>query len=119
MIKFTYNGIDFLFRSPDFGNINEISFERVNRRSRGGDVIIFRDTDWPKTEVLNLNFTLTKEADARTILYLIKETTGKIIQYTDHENRVWEGVIQNPDAELIQTGRSTWSINILFEGDQV
>lgn len=118
-VTFLFGTRELEVRRPDLGNIDELSFQRVNHRSRGGDIIIFRDPDWPKTEVQNLNFTFPTEADAEEFKNFVRETAGELLQYTDHENRVWSGVIQNPDAELVQGGRSAWTINILFEGDQV
>lgn len=118
-VTFTYKGKEYKYRRPDLGNIDEISFQRVNRRSRGGDIIIFRDDDWPKTETLNLNFTFVNEKDGIDLLQFIKLSLGDLVTYKDHENRVWEGVIQNPTAELIQTGPSIWTLNMVFEGGQV
>lgn len=119
MIRFIYNGTNYDFRRPAMGNLDELSFQRVNRNSRGGDLILFRDPDWPKTEVLNLTFDFAEESEGRRLLNFVKETTGKEIQYRDHENRLWAGFIQNPDATLVQDGRATYTLNILFEGDQV
>jgi hypothetical protein len=119
MVTFVLNGVSHQFRNPSLGNIDELSFQRINRRTRGGDLIIYRDSDWPKTEVQNLTFTFPKEADAQRMLQLVRNSIGQLMQYTDHENRTWEGIIQNPATELVQTNRSIWTINILFEGDLV
>jgi hypothetical protein len=118
-VTFTYDEKDYEFRRPEMGNVDEISFQRVNRNTRGGDLVVFRDDDWPRTEILNLNFVFVKEADGFKMMEFIKLSLGQLVLYTDHENRVWEGVIQNPDTELIQTGRSFWAVNLIFEGDQV
>lgn len=118
-VTFVYNGNNYNFRNPQMGNGDNISFQRVNRRTRGGDLILFRDVDWPKTEVLTLTFNFSRESEARALINLVRATIGRIIQYRDHENRLWEGVIQNPDAEITQPGRNTFQIQINFEGDQV
>lgn len=118
-VTFTYNGSNFSCRNPSMGNMDEISFQRINRRSRGGDLILFRDADWPKTEVLQLTFNFSQESEGRNLINLIRATIGKFIYYRDHENRLWYGVIQNPDAELVQPGKNTWQVHISFEGDQV
>jgi hypothetical protein len=118
-ISFIYQGTTHVFRRPDLGNTDDLNFQRINRRSRGGDINIFRDTEWPKTETQSLKFTFTKESDLRRLLNFIGFTLGQIIQYVDHEGVTWEGVIQNPTAEGTQTGRSIYEISIIFEGDQV
>lgn len=118
-VSFIFNGVTHVFRNPSMGNTDEISFQRINRRSRGGDLLLFRDADWPKTEVLALTFNFTTEVDGRRFINLVRASIGKFVQYRDHENRLWSGVIQNPDAELVQPGRSTWQVQISFEGDLV
>lgn len=118
-VRFTYQGVNYDFRRPIIGNTDELSFQRVNRRTRGGDLVLFRDPDWPKTEVLSLTFDFDTDAEAHRLLNFIKASIGTNMTYRDHENRVWSGVIQNPDAEIVQIGRFSFRLTVLFEGDQV
>ena len=106
------------FKAPILGNGNDLSFLRVNRRTRGGDLIVFRDSDWPKTETLNLTFDFTLEADAIRLMQVIRKTSGRFMYYTDHEGVEWYGVIQNPETQVIQQGRNSYQIQVVFEGDQ-
>ena len=119
IVTFTHNGRDYMFRRPIMGNKDDISFQRVNRKTRGGDLILFRAEQWPKTEVLDLTFDFDTDVEGHRLLQFIRLTTGVNINYRDHENRLWFGVIQNPDTELIAAGRFTFTIQVLFEGDQV
>lgn len=119
MIGFVVDGQNFVFQNPELGNTDELSFQRVANKTRGGDLIVFRDPDWPKTEVLGLQWNFCSEADYRRMLNMIRFALGKLIYYSDHENRVWCGVIQNPDTEGSQTGRQSWEIGFNFEGDLV
>lgn len=119
VVTFTYNGVDYKFRRPIMGNKDDISFQRVNRKTRGGDLILFRDNMWPKTEVLDLTFDFDTDVEGHRLLQFIRATTGVNIHYRDHENRLWYGVIQNPDTELVAAGRFTYKIHILLEADQV
>lgn len=118
-VKFVYKTIEYEFRRPTLGNSDELSFQRINRRSRGGDLIIFRDDEWPKTETLNLRFVFFKEKELQDFKAFMDICLGDIVEYTDHEDTVWSGLIQNPDAEAAQTGRYSYEITIVFEGDQV
>lgn len=118
-VQFTLNGVNYDFRRPSLGNTDELNFQRVNRRTRGGDLTLFRDPDWPKTEVLSLTFDFAEESEARRMLNFIRLALGIELNYRDHENRLWFGVIQNPDTVATQEGRSTYKINVLFEGDLV
>lgn len=117
IVTFTHEGKDFLFRRPRLGNKDDISFQRVNRKTRGGDLILFRDEQWPKTEVLDLTFDFDTDVEGHRLLQFIRATTGTNVYYRDHENRLWYGVIQNPDTELVAQGRFTFAVQILFEGD--
>lgn len=119
IVTFTRNGVNFMFRRPRMGNGDSISFQRVNRKTRGGDLTLFRDPMWPKTEVLDLTFDFDTDVEGHRLLQFIRLSTGEIINYRDHENRVWTGVIQNPEAELTAVGRFTFTVNVLFEGDQL
>ena len=119
MITWTYNNIDYNFRNPVFGNEDQLSFQRINRKTQGGDLTIFRDNDWPKTEVLKLIFSFDKESDRNYLLEFVRLSTGQIVQYRDHENRLWEGFITNPGTEVVQSGKNAFVIEILFEGDLV
>lgn len=116
---FTFGSRTYVFRRPVLGNGNELSFTRINRRTRGGDLIIFRDADWPKTETLSMTFDFDTDAEMKAMLNMIRETAGYFINYRDHENRLWFGVIQNPDTQAEQTGRNSYRISLVFEGDQV
>lgn len=117
IVTFSHDGKNYMFRRPRIGNKDDISFQRVNRKTRGGDLILFRDDQWPKTEVLDLTFDFDTDVEGHRLLQFIRATTGTNIYYRDHENRLWYGVIQNPDTELVAQGRFTFTIHILFEGD--
>jgi len=116
-VKFEFNQYTWLFRRPDLGNQDEIAFTRVNRKTRGGDLIIFRDADWPKTEVQIIKFDFNSEAELRSMQNMIRQTLGSVMYYTDHENKRWVGFIQNPDTEAVQSGLNNYTITLKFEGD--
>ncbi len=119
MISFIHRDRTYLFRNPEFGNTNELSFQRVNRSSRGGDLILFSDADWPKTEALSLTFSFAEEVDMRRFIELLKVSVGEQIAYIDHEATMWNGVFQTPEAVASQVGRNSYEITVIYEGDQV
>ncbi len=118
-VIFSEGTTNHVFQNPELGNVDEISFQRTTNKTRGGDLIIFRDPEWPMTEVLHLKWNFCKESELRRMLELIKLTLGQFIYYLDHENKQWNGVIQNPEAEGIQTGRESYEIELRFEGIKV
>ncbi len=105
------------FRRPQLGNQDEISFQRISRKTRGGDLIIFREAEWPKTEVQIIQFDFNTEAELQKMKGMIRQTLGTIMFYTDHENKRWVGFIQSPDAEAVQSGINHYTITLKFEGD--
>jgi hypothetical protein len=116
-VTFTVRGQDHVFVNPEFGNQDQLTFQRVTNKTRGGDIIVYRNAEWPTTEVLSLKFNFCSEVDYRRMLNMLRASIGLFINYRDHENKLWLGVIQNPDAEGHQTGRSSFEIELRFEGD--
>lgn len=116
-VTFQFNQYIWQFRRPQLGNQDELSFQRISRKSRGGDLIIFRDAEWPKTEVQIIQFDFNSEIELRTMQNMIHQTLGSYMYYTDHENKRWLGFIQNPDAEAVQSGINHYTITLKFEGD--
>ncbi len=116
-VTFQYLQYTWQFRRPNLGNQDELSFQRISRKTRGGDLIIFRDAEWPKTEVQIIQFDFNTEAELRNMQNMIKLTLGSYMYYTDHENKRWLGFIQNPDAEGVQSGINHYTITLKFEGD--
>lgn len=119
MISFEFQGQTHSFKNPSFGNTNDLAFQRINRKSRSGDLIVFRDTAWPITESFSLTFDFLKEEDLERLQNLIHISTGEILKYTDFEGRIWEGIIQNPETEAVQASKTSWTINVIFEGEYV
>lgn len=103
---------------PDFGNSHEIEVARINRISRAGTLQVFRDSIWPETEVLNFRFNKLSEAKAQSFMQFVAETLGKEITMTDHEGVVWNGIIMNPDAEIICNDKSCepYETELVFQG---
>lgn len=116
-VKFTFGNQTWFFRRPQIGNQDELAFTRISRKTRGGDLIIFRDPEWPKTETQVITFDFNTEAELRQMQTMMKQTIGEIITYTDHENKNWVGFIANPDADGVQSGINHYVITLRFEGD--
>lgn len=116
MVSFIFRERDYIFKNPELGNVDSIEFQRVNRTSRGGDRIIFRDNQWPVIETQDLTFNFADEQDYRRLMVLVNESVGEEIYYRDHENRLWLGFIQNPDTTGTQTAKNSWQVPIIFEG---
>lgn len=116
-VRFNFNGTEFYIRKPDFDDTYSYDFTRINRRSRGGDLIIGRDAIWPETKKLTLRWTYLSQADIDRLLDFMRLTLGKRCHYLNYDNIEWEGFITNPQTPAQQVGRSNYAISIEFEGE--
>lgn len=102
-------------RGPDFGNRNRLEFQRINRETRGGTLIIWADPIWPKNERLVLNFAGLTEAEGQSALDFIALSLGKEIGFTDWEGNTVHGVIMTPSEPLVRDGRHSLSLGLEIE----
>ena len=106
-----------VLRNPNFGNTENLKFSRINRESRGGTLLIFRDPTWPKQEALSITIDLLDETQKDDLLIFFQDSLGKEIGLLDNENRQWKGIIINPDAEVTHLGVCNYSVTFEFEGE--
>lgn len=104
-------------RPPDLGNKDRLSFQRINRETRGGTLVIFADPNWPKIQTLVLSFSALKRTEAQELLRFMKEHVGQEIKLSDWEQRVWRGIITTPNDPIIQDGKDSFSASFQFEGE--
>lgn len=119
LVKFSFGVSERYFHKPEFGDKYGDNSTRINRRSRGGDLLISRQSYWPTTKTFDLKFTYLKQEDVDWFLWFFKHTLGKKINYLNYNNILWEGFIMNPQSEATQVGRANFEINIQFDGTQV
>lgn len=107
-LQFPHDGPPFdntvVLTSPEFGNIEEVLKQRIQRRTTGGKLITYADAIWVDTETFKMVFENLEDSTRDDILVFIDASLGKKILLTDHESRVWIGIITNPNGELIKTG---------------
>lgn len=116
-VRFDYNGTERYFRKPEFDDTYTYDLTKINRRSRGGDLIIGRDPIWPATKTLNLRWTYLSQADVDWLLNFMKLTLGKRCRYLNYDNVQWSGFIMNPQTAAQQIGRGNHAVTIEFEGE--
>lgn len=115
MVRFVYQELDFQLRSPEFGDVNSLEFTRINRRTRGGDLIIYRDATWPSAELFRMTFTLLKPEEREKLFTLISRSLGKNITFQDHEGYTWNGLITNPETPITKDNRYSETVVIEFQ----
>jgi len=104
-VTFSYGSLSIGLRNPELGNTAKMGWGRIQRENRGGDLNIFRDPQWPKYHIQELEFRLLKAVDKQALLNFVKQTLGQIITYVDYESRTWLVIITNPFLNFTQEFR--------------
>lgn len=91
-------------RNPGLGNSESLEIFRTVNISRSRNRSIFRDSDWPKNQVLNIVSSENTQAESVTFLAFLSATLGEKIRLIDWENRSWIGIILNPDNAVKDLG---------------
>lgn len=87
-------------RNPRLGNKDVATRNRISKRSKGGDTILFVHPQWPRQRELSLEFdTLTLE-EVTALRDFVKGSLGLSVTLIDHEEREWVGIISSPDLEI-------------------
>ena len=106
-------------RAPVFGNRDRLSAQRINRLTRGGELKIYADPQWPNNHTLVMEFTALTDQQVEAYLQFVATTLGKEIKLTDHEGRDWQGVLTVPDEPVVRNSRKNNSASLVFEGELV
>jgi hypothetical protein len=91
-------------RNPDFDNSESVDVDRALNISRGGTPKLMRDSQWPEQTTHTISISVMTRTKALELLDFLKNCLGLLVTYTDHEARVWEGIIINPDSAVIDGG---------------
>lgn len=118
-VTFAFQNFSFGVHQPDFGNKETLEFSRINRRSRAGDLIIYRDSKWPDSRKLSLTFSWLTEDEKNKFKDLLKMSLGKTITYTDHFGDIWSCFVLNPQTDIAQTGRCQWQLTLELQGTKL
>jgi len=107
---------ELVLRAPNLGDLNRLAFDRINRETRGGTLVIFADTIWPKVETLVLQFSVLTKEEAYALLTFMDAHLGQEIRLIDWEHRAWKGVITNPQDPIVEDRRNSFTASFEFEG---
>lgn len=118
-VRFTFAALSVELPRPELENGLRLDFTRINRRTRGGDLVVFADSAWPKTKTLTLRFMFYGETKAENVRSFLKQTLGKQVQYEDHYGATWQGLIMTPAAEIVQENRFLKSVALEFQGMRI
>lgn len=104
-------------RNPDFSNRDRLNFNRINRATRGGSLIVYADSIWPKMQSLQVTVSWLKGQQLSDLRTFLLDSLGQEIGFLDNENRQWRGFITNPDLNLTHAQKHDRQIILEFEGE--
>jgi len=111
---------ELILRNPNLGNIDRLSMQRINRESRGGTLIVFADPIWPKVQTMLLSFSGLSQQQGQDLMTFMETHIGEEIRVIDWEDRLWRGVIVNPQDPVVQDGPGCrYTASYEFEGEKV
>jgi hypothetical protein len=115
MITLAQGSLSVTLRNPDIGDSETIESRRIQRKNRGGDLIMFRDPIWPKFQTLSYEWSFLKRNDLLSLLEFVKETLGQEITLTDYNGRTYTAIITTPSEEVTQAGRKNFTAKLSFQ----
>jgi hypothetical protein len=111
---------ELILRNPNLGNIDRLSMVRINRETRGGTLIVFADPIWPKVQTMLLSFSGLSYQQGQDLIAFMENHLGEEIRLIDWEDRLWKGVIVNPQDPVVQDGPGCrYTASYEFEGEKV
>ena len=104
-------------RAPELGNKDRLAFNRVNRETRGGTLIVFADPMWPKIQTQVLTFTALRKPEVEALLTFLNNYVGQELGLIDWEKRYWRGVVVSPEVDVIEDSFNSYTVSFDFEGE--
>jgi hypothetical protein len=119
MLTFPYESptLTVVLRNPEFANKDALTFNRVNRATRGGTLVIYADTAWPKTQKLTVEVTCLGESQVADLRNFFVQSLGREVGLLDHEGRQWRGLILDPDTPVANPEIKDYTVTFEFEGE--
>ena len=104
-------------RAPNLGNRDRLGFNRINRETRGGTLVVFADPIWPKTQTLVLSFSGLRRSEGLDLLDFLSVHLGQEIGLIDWESRYWRGIVTATTDPVVEDSHDSFSVNFEFEGE--
>ncbi len=116
MLTLTFGTETITLRSPDFGNTDSRELRRISRKTRGLDMIVYRDPVWPKTNIQTYNFSYIKRDELMKLIGFLDRSLGKNVTLVDYMEHEWTGVIITPSTAIAEAARNNFTVQLQFQG---
>lgn len=99
--------------NPKLGDSATINWKRINRTSRGNDLILdVPDANWKPEFLVRFDWDYMKETEHEALKRFVTRHTGLPVFLTDHYGQVKKVIFLRPDSEFPQVGRENWSTTL-------
>ena len=79
--------------NPVIGDIRRMDTNAINRTTRGGEHMSFKDTDWPHNELITWDWSLLTIEEIDDLTAFFTTNAGVQIHIIDHNGDEWVGVL--------------------------
>jgi hypothetical protein len=90
--------------NPKFGDSNTINFKRINRETRGNDLILRGESGWLPTELLRWEWEYLRDNEKILLKAFIARNVGLPVYTVDHYGVARTVVFLKPETEFSQVG---------------
>lgn len=103
------------FKSPRFTDKDVLDYRRINKKTIGGKLIVYRDPNWTARETITFELeNLTKEKIIELRGFFL-ETAGQQLEYLDHRGVTWQVIIKNIGDPVIENVNHRYSVTLVLE----
>lgn len=117
-ITLTYNATSITLRNPELGDTYNLDLNTINRQSRGGTLISYKDSDWPIVTTFTYTILSLTETKIDELITFLENSQGKQITLVDYLSDTYVGNILTSIPEII-IGRDNalYDISFIFRVD--
>jgi hypothetical protein len=106
------DGVTIGLPMPKFGNNETINFKRVNKTSRGNDIIIRSIPGWQSEFLQRFEWDYLSEAQKDRLKLFVSKNVGRPVDVAGIYGEVWKVIFLRPDTEFSQVGRENRTVTI-------
>ncbi|NJL72804.1 MAG: hypothetical protein HC888_15210, partial [Candidatus Competibacteraceae bacterium] len=100
---------------PEMQDLQRYEWDRVVRTSRGGELQVYIDPDWPKNKVFAISWNNLSAAKKTALQQFLIDSLGQLVTYVDYEGNSHMVLIRNPMSDFTQLNRCRWSVRLELE----
>lgn len=95
---------------PKFGNVKTTSLKRINRKSRGNDLIVTSIKDWVHTFLIRFEWDYLKKEDFFRLQEFVRLSLGRVVTVDMIYGSSATVIFLKPETEFIQLGRENYQV---------